>query len=192
MRKDIVRYAITLVLFCGLASGALAFTYAGTLPKIVAQAKAEEEKACRVVMPGVEFAKRDDKAEAAAQQFPAFMGQGNGKVFEGMKDGKMVGVVIQLASRGYGGPVKLAVGIKDGKVIGFVVIEHKETAGLGSKIKDDPAFAKQFVGKTIADPIEPRKDIDTLTGATKSTKAVTNGVRAALQAYQSLYGGVSK
>ncbi|MDP2859030.1 MAG: RnfABCDGE type electron transport complex subunit G [Bacillota bacterium] len=192
MQKDMVRFGIALTVFCAIAAGALAFTYQGTLPRILAQAKVEEEKASRVVMPGADFVRRDDLMEKVAAQFPEFMGQGAGKIFEGKKDGKVVGAVIQLANRGYGGPIRVAVAIQDGKVTGVTIIDHKETPGLGSKVKDEPMFVKQFIGKTASDPLEPKKDVEAITGATKSTRGVSGAVKAALAIYTSVFGGAAK
>lgn len=192
MQKDMIRFGIALAIFCGVGAGSLAFTYQGTLPNILAQAKLEEEKASRLVMPGVDFTRRDDLVAKAATQFPDYMSQGNGMIFEGKKDGKTVGAVIQLASRGYGGPVRIAVAIQSGKVTGVTIVEHKETPGLGSNIKDDPGFVKQFGGKTTADPLEVKKDVQAITGATKSSRAVAAGVKAALAVYASVYGGTTK
>ncbi len=191
-REDMIRFGIALMIFCAVGAGSLAFTYQGTQSKILAQAKIEEEKASRLVMPGVEFVRRDDLVTKAAAQFPDYMGNGNGMIFEGKKDGKTVGAVIQLASKGYGGPLKLAVAIQDGKVTGVVVVEHKETPGLGSNVKDNPAFVKQFTGKTTSDPLEVKKDVQGITGATKSSRAVATGVKAALAVYASVYGGTTK
>lgn len=190
--RDMIRYGIVLLLFCAIAAGGLAFTYAATRPQIEAQAKAESERACKVVMPGAEFKRRDDLLQKVESIYPDVLGQGKGKIFEGFKNGKMVGVVVQLAPRGYGGPVAVAVAIQDGKVTGFTVVDHKETAGLGSKIKDDPAWGKQFIGKTAKDQLEVKKDVVAITGATKSSKAATQGVKIALEVYTRLYGGASK
>ena len=190
-QKDMIRFGIALMIFCAVGAGSLAFTYQGTQPKILAQAKIEEEKASRLVMPDVEFTRRDDLVAKAAAQFPEYMGQGSG-IFEGKRDGKTVGAVIQLASRGYGGPVRIAVAIQDGKVTGVTIVDHKETPGLGSNVKDNPAFVKQFIGKTTSDPLEVKKDVQAITGATKSSRAVATGVKAALAVYASVYGGTTK
>jgi len=192
MQRDMLKFGITLLLFCAIGGGSLAFTYAATRPQIEAQAKLEEEKACKIVMPGAEFKRRDDLIKIAEAQFPEQMGQGAGKVFDGLKGGKVVGSIIQLASKGYGGPILMAVGIHDGKVTGFTVIDHRETAGLGSGIRDDLKFGAQFIGKTAKDPLEVKKDVVAITGATKSSKGAASGVKAALEIYGKIYGGVAK
>lgn len=91
------------------------------------------------------------------------------------------GKAIAVTTRGYGGPIELMVGIDGkGKVSGVKVLNHRETPGLGANIVGTK-FLDQFKGKTFDDPIEPKKDIDAITGATISSRAVCVGVREALK-----------
>lgn len=91
------------------------------------------------------------------------------------------GKAVAVSSRGYGGPIELMVGIDGkGKVSGVKVLNHRETPGLGANIVGKK-FLDQFKGKTLKDPIEPKKDIDAITGATISSRAVCVGVREALK-----------
>jgi len=45
-----------------------------------------------------------------------------------------------------------------------------------------PAFGRQFVGKTAADPIRVGRDVDAITGATLSSRSMADGIRAVLDA----------
>ena len=91
------------------------------------------------------------------------------------------GEAVKAAPRGYSGPIEMLVGVgKDGKVTGLKILNHRETPGLGANITK-PGFLKQFIGKSVKDPIEPKKDIDAITGATISSKAVCEGVRKVLK-----------
>ncbi len=110
---------------------------------------------------------------------------------------KKLGYVIASTSKsGYGGEIQIAVGITaDGEITGFNVVKHSETAGLGAKAKEDPAFAEQFKGKT-ADTIEFVKgggasgnQIDAISGATITTNAVTEATNAAIAFYNSCLKG---
>lgn len=95
----------------------------------------------------------------------------------GGKEGK----ALVVAPRGYGGKIEMLVGVdSSGKVTGVKILNHTETPGLGANIVR-PDFLKQFVGKSAGDPIEPKKDIDAITGATISSKAVCMGVKEALR-----------
>ncbi len=47
-----------------------------------------------------------------------------------------------------------------------------------------PAFTQQFVGKGLDDPLRLGQDIDAMTGATISSRAMTEGVRQAVRVVQ--------
>jgi electron transport complex protein RnfG len=94
------------------------------------------------------------------------------------------GKAIAVSPRGYSGPIDMMVGIDEkGKVSGVKILSHRETPGLGANIVK-PQFLGQFKGKSLKDPIEPKKDIDALTGATISSKAACKGVKDALERFQ--------
>jgi electron transport complex protein RnfG len=95
------------------------------------------------------------------------------------------GRAIAVKSRGYGGEIELLVGIDEqGKVSGLKVLNHRETPGLGANIVK-PDFLNQFKGKTAADKLEAKMDIDAISGATISSRAVCKGVKDALEKFQS-------
>ncbi|BAS29245.1 FMN-binding protein [Limnochorda pilosa] len=91
--------------------------------------------------------------------------------------GNVLGVVYNVMGQGSQGLVKLAVGLepKEGQVAGVAVLEHTETAGLGSRI-EEPSFRDQFRGKSVVDAFQVGKDVDGITGATVSSRAVANAV----------------
>jgi Na+-translocating ferredoxin:NAD+ oxidoreductase RnfG subunit len=94
------------------------------------------------------------------------------------------GQAIQIKVPGYHGQIDLLVGIDEqGKVSGVKIISQHETAGLGADIVK-PKFLKQFVGKNAKDKLEAKQDIDAITGATVSTRAVCKGVKDALERAQ--------
>ncbi|MEA5065974.1 MAG: FMN-binding protein [Christensenellaceae bacterium] len=96
--------------------------------------------------------------------------------YAGLKDGKVVGYVSEISVKGYGGPIAVTAGMDlTGALTGVSVggDQFKETAGLGAKTKDT-AFTGQFIGKQT--PLELKKDIDSVAGATISSGAVVSGV----------------
>lgn len=83
----------------------------------------------------------------------------------------------------------------DGSTIAGVTFDHAgETAGLGSKIKDDPNFALAFVGKKVFvngefAPVTVAKKgddnhVDAITGATKTSDCVSYMVEQSLLGYK--------
>jgi len=103
-----------------------------------------------------------------------------------------VGSIIKTAKQGYGGPVPVTAGIDlEGKIIAIKVASSseglKETPGLGLKATE-PDFRNQFAGKTV-DQLKLKKDggpIEAITGATITSRAVTDGLREALEKYRDL------
>ena len=89
------------------------------------------------------------------------------------------GFVIQTVAYGYAGDITLLVGVSnDGTVTGLVVRDLSETYGLGANALTDTEFLKQYLG-TSGDA-EVGNNIDAITGATVSSKAITRAVNAAV------------
>ncbi|OGB87936.1 hypothetical protein A3H38_04935 [candidate division WOR-1 bacterium RIFCSPLOWO2_02_FULL_46_20] len=92
-----------------------------------------------------------------------------------------VGQAVLASPRGYSGLIDLLVGVNpSGKVIKVKVLNHRETPGLGSNIVKDK-FLLQFSGRSQADKLEPKQDIDAITGATISSRAVCEGIKQVLK-----------
>ena len=93
---------------------------------------------------------------------------------------------------GYGGDIQITVGITaDGTISGVAFLSISETAGLGMKATE-PSFYNQYVNKK-ADKFVVSKDggdgeqIDALSGATITSRAVTGAVNTALGYYQNAF-----
>ena len=70
----------------------------------------------------------------------------------------------------------------DGTVTGVEVVKTAETSGLGANAST-PAFRDQFVGQSgVLAVSKDGGSIDALTGATITSRSVTNGVNSALAA----------
>lgn len=107
-------------------------------------------------------------------------------------DGSIEGYVIAATSpNGYGGEVQIAIGITaDGEITGFNPISHSETPGFGAKCEEDD-FKSQFAGKP-ATMLEYSKtgatednQFDAISGATRTTNAITQAINSAVVFYQS-------
>ena len=100
------------------------------------------------------------------------------------KDGADAGYCVEVGPTGFGGAVDTMVGIdSDGKVTGISVISaSSEAPGLGAR-STEPEFQAQFAGQ-VGTEVAVAKDggsIDALTGATITSRAVSEGVVAAAQ-----------
>ena len=71
----------------------------------------------------------------------------------------------------------------DGAVKRVDILEYRET--YGGEVRN-PAWRQQFVGKRFGAPVQLGKDIRNISGATLSSRHVTDGVRRLLATYQLL------
>lgn len=103
-------------------------------------------------------------------------------------DGAPLGCVVSVTSaNGYGGDIVMSLGVSgDGTITGFTVTSMSETPSLGAYCTED-WFSEQFKGIN-SEQIRYTKDgrsepdqIDAISGATKTTKAVTEAVNGGLR-----------
>lgn len=95
--------------------------------------------------------------------------------------------VIGSTEKGFSGLVKIMIGFNpSGVVENVVVLEQKETPGLGTKMAEDK-FLKQFKGANLSTfNLKVKKDggeVDALTGATISTRAFCDAAQTAYEAF---------
>ena len=115
------------------------------------------------------------------------------ELYPAKKDGKITAVAIKsFSNEGFGGKIELILGIlMDGTVTGYKIIEQSETPGLGSKVTESK-FSNQFVGLNAHHSnFNLSKDggeIDAVTGATISSRAVVGAVKKAVNAYNKFTG----
>ena len=106
------------------------------------------------------------------------------------------GFVIEIVTRGYADDIRMLIGVsKEGRVTGLVVADAHETLGLGSRILTDHVFLSQFLNGTgsfaaaTADAFSgatgeaatgEETQVDAISGATVSSKAVIRCVNSAI------------
>lgn len=89
------------------------------------------------------------------------------------------GCVIMTSTYGYAGDLVMLIGVdNDGDVKGVVVREMSETYGLGANALSDVDFLEQFLW-TEGDA-EVGTNVDAITGATVTSKAVARSVNSAV------------
>jgi len=88
-----------------------------------------------------------------------------------------LGYIAIEKGQGWGGPLHMATVIdKNGVIERVILVDHKETPSFFFKIQRY-RFLQQFGGKKVSDPFVLEYDIDTVTQATMSSKAITDAVR---------------
>ena len=193
--NKMVKNALILTIITLISGLGLGLVYEITKEPIAQAQEAAKKEAWQAVF--AEAALEDFEVveldEAVAETVMAAIGS-KGSINEvcTVKGGELGYVITTTNSEGYGGDIQITVGIKaDGTVNGVSILSISETAGLGMKATE-PAFYEQFHGK-LTDNFYVAKDggsgeaIDALSGATITTRAVTNAVNAAVKYYISAF-----
>ena len=115
--------------------------------------------------------------------------------FEASKAGNVFAYIVPAEPTGYGGKIRMMVAVsKDGKVIDYNILAANETPGLGDKAAKD-FFRQRLIGKSadalivVKDPAKT-ENVQALTGATITSRAVTKGVREAVEEVVRYAGGM--
>ena len=180
--KNIAVPSIVLVVICLVISAALAFTNDITKDRIAANDKKNSNAAMAEIF--------TDEGTAFSQGDPVKLNDTEYDYSIASVKGKVVGYVFTTAASGYGGEVRVMTGVNvDGSVKAIKILSvADETPGLG-QAATKPEFTAQFSGKSGEISTEKNKDVDALTGATITTKAVINDVNTALKLFEEVKGG---
>lgn len=178
---DLLKMMLVLFVACGFSAGSLAVVNLVTREPIANWEQKQKQEALREV-----FASADEFEETTPN-----------RAWEARSQGQPVGRVFMTETPGYSGPIVMMFGLAaDGTLTGFKVLTQTETPGLGAKIAKEP-FSGQFRGKR-PDQIALRKDspdkgqIDAISAATISSRAVTRAVSSTLASFSKEKGGESK
>ncbi len=186
--NKIIKDALVLFAFSLVLGFVLGGVYKITEPIIAEATLRKEMEAYKVVFENADTFKEIPVDTGKASNYMS----GNGytgtinKTFEAVDaSGKGIGYVIQLTTKGYGDGLVMVIGVQADKTVnGFSVTAHSETSGLGTKAFD-PAYADQFKG-IAGDKVG---DVATISGATITSSAVKNAIKAAVGYVDILAGG---
>ena len=176
---------LCLLAICLVCSGLLAGVYALTKEPIDAAAKAKNEAAIKEVLPETAVAIEEERTVD-------FEGQSYAYNLAYDEKGEVVGVAINVAPVGFGGPIVIKVGFDaQGVIWNTKVLSQAETPGLGAKCVE-AGFAEQFKG---FDPFEKKLavkkdggDVDAITASTITSRAYASGVALAVQVRAAIEG----
>lgn len=171
--KRIYKPVVVLTLVCVVVSGALAVANSVTGP-IIDEATREREEAVRLeLLP-------------EATGFKQMLGYGGDAADMIFVANNGVGVIVTSTAKGYGGDMSVMVAFNaDGTIKRIRVIEQAETKGIGSKVAANPSYWSKYEGLP-AEQLVLGKDVDAVTGATKSSRALLAAVNAAVEGYRAL------
>jgi len=181
--KEIMNLGLKLLLISLIAALSLGYVNEITKDKIAEQRAIANERARKAVQPEadsfneIDISKIDDDLVVEG--------------FEAVKDDLTIGYVFKTLPKGYGGGVEVIVGISNGAITGVRIGSHNETPGLGAKSTDESFYsqyenmkANQEIG--VSKIQKSNSEIQAISGATITSKAVTTGVNSATKAYNAL------
>ena len=177
--NKILKLALVLLAVSAVVAGVLGVINELTYPVIDAQKQAKTAEAFASVLKADRF----DEIEFENPDFPTVLT---------VHKAEGVGYVVTSKFSGAQGNITLAVGVdNDYKCTGISVIEHSETSGLGANAASTGEvgvnFRAQFVGQDESIALSNAGgSIDALTGATITSRAITEAVATSIQAVKSL------
>jgi electron transport complex protein RnfG len=189
--KKSLNLICVLTFTAAISGGLLSYFNMFTAPLIAEHKRKALEESIALVIPGtVSF------EEVIKEDVTFYVGKN--------KDGAVQGVAFEAVESGYQDKIKALVGTDSAmtEVLAIKILEQKETPGLGTKIEVDPAnksnptwFGDQFKGLSTEAPITYVKNqkpsgssqIQAISGATISSKAVVDALNKALKKNRVLY-----
>lgn len=180
LSRYVLRITLVLLSIAVIVAGLLAVVNRITAPEIAAKTAAKTQAAIQQVLPG-----------GYEEEITSFSDETGliSKVYRGEN-----GYALEVNPIGFDNTICMMVGVSaDGKVLGISIISHTESAGLGavaaSSNSAGQAFRQQFVGSF--GQVSVSKDggqIDAITNATITSRAVCEGINAALSCVAKLGG----
>jgi electron transport complex protein RnfG len=184
--SEIVRLGTRLLIITFVAALALSITNMVTAGPIEVQIQNENDMSRQAVLPEAEtFELMDDMKDIDLADWPDIK-----EVYTGKSGDRVVGYTFKISVKGYGGSIEMTLGIDtEGKISGLKIGNHQETPGLGAKAAES-SFQDQYKGKNAEGELTVTKasnsgnnEVEAITGATITTRAITDGVNNACRLY---------
>lgn len=174
--KAIINATLCLLIICFVITFAVAGTNAVFEERIAEQeASAIQESMSKLI---------------EADEYELFTAEDDSDAYKALSSsGEVLGYVFTTAAKGYGSSISVMTAISDDQVVAISILScDDETPGLGQNITNE-SFTDQFAGLTAAPEViksgtAGENEIQALTGATKSSRGVTDAVTAAFALYE--------
>jgi len=156
--SSFVNLVVVLFLVSAIAATALAFVFQATEEPIALARSQKEEQAIKKIVPPFDNKPYEERYYIKVSDKDSIT------VYPAKKGEELAGYAVKTFSdEGFSGRISIMVGFdKDGKIGGTIVLDHKETPGLGDKMaksktlavienedgsSDTTWWSKQFIGK---------------------------------------------
>ena len=170
--NDMIKPVVVLLVICLVAGLALAVVNSVTEPIIAEHTEAEKQATYRALLPD-------------ADSFTELTSTVEG-VSAAMKANNGAGYIVAASAKGYKSSVTATVAFdNDGNILSLSMDASGETTGIGTRIAGGE-FTDQFAGQ----PAEQFdiSGVDTVTGATYSSRGGVSAINLAIQGYQEVRG----
>ena len=184
--STLFKMVLVLLVITAVSGAGLGYVYKLTKEPIALAQLQKQQDAIKEVVPEFDNNPADESYElTSAEGFTL-------NVFPAKKDGELIAVAIEtMSSAGFSGDIKIMVGMKpDGTIINYIVLDHKETPGLGTKMDDwfkDDRGNRNILGKNPGkNKLIVTKDggeVDAITAATISSRAFLQAIEIAYTSY---------
>lgn len=168
--KKIIHLTLFLAIVSAIAGGALAFANQITQPIITANAEAAEKESLIELFPG-----------SSESDFEQIEYDGDSKTIQKIYQYKDKALVFSMSVSGYSEGTTFLVAIDEqGMVVNYKGMTNGDTSGLGTRVLDDEDFINGLIGHDASG------ELDTISGATISSRAVVDGINEAAQVAASM------
>ena len=179
--RDLIKMVVVLTVICSASGFVLSFVNTAT------ESAREYQLLKYVKGPSIDAVLPEHDNDPIKEAVVMAMGQDDKgrpiekKIFPAKKGGSLVGLAYDSGAEGYHGVISLMVGLNpEGKLTGVSVMTHTETPGLGARITES-SFTEQFQG--LSGEIGVGADVQGVSGATISSKAVVKAVNEAIELF---------
>lgn len=193
-KSTLIRDAIALFLITLISGLALSYVYELTKTPIAEQAVIKQEKANKAVFAVADSFKKDEALTQKAMSTDLatinadYKGISLGEISQALDaSGNIIGYDVTVTTKqSYKDFITLVFGYSlDGSIKGIQIMTISETAGLGMNATK-PEFLNQYLDKKVESFVVTKtgstadNQIDAISGATITSKAVTNAVNAGI------------
>ena len=178
--KGILSASVFLIVLCLVVTLAVSASNSATEDRIAMQQERARAQAMHSLLPAYryEWGFGDDIIFSGPSVYRALA-----------QDGEVLGHIFISSAFGWGGSVQVMTAIQDGQVLSIAILDAAgETPGLGQNILRE-SFTDQFRGisgapELVRGATSEANQIQALTGATVSAKAVVDAVADAMEIYE--------
>lgn len=180
LESTLTNMILSLVLISVTVSAALAFVHLKTKGPIEEASRLKEINAIREVVPEFDSDPLSNRVEKEGII-----------IYRLTKQNQLVGYAVKtFTEKGFAGHIEMMAGfLPDGTIHKIVVLSHKETPGLGTRMTE-PKFRDQFSGKNPNSfKLKVKKDngdVDAITAATISSRAYCDALQNAFDQLKTL------